>query len=133
MLPNDQRQWGKTLRNVGVSSYRIRQILQRYAPERIEANFELYRQRASETSIKNPGAYLAQAITEGWALPAQGSGAESGTSSLPTLEAKDTVSAAERDAYIEAGVSPEPFYSRGEGPNGEEQFMYLPNGPKRRR
>ena len=132
-LPNDQRRWAQTLQNVGISSYRTRQILRRYAPERIEANFELYRQRASKTSIKNPGGYLAQAITEGWALPTQGSGAESGTSSLPPLEAKDTVSAAERDAYIETGVPAGAFYSRGEGPSGEEQFMYLPNGPRHRR
>ena len=132
-LPKKQRRWGKTLQNVGISIYRTRQILRRYAPERIEANFELYRERASNIPIKNPGGYLAQAITEGWALPRKGSSDESGPASLPPLDAKDTVSTAERDAYIEAGVPAEQFYARGEGPSGEEQFMYLPEGPIRRR
>ena len=132
-LPEEQRRWARTLQNTGVSSYRIREILGRYSLARIEANFELYRQRASETPIRNPGGYLAQAITQGWALPGDDVGAGSGAASLPSLNERDMVSAARRDAYIAAGIPAGAFYRCPAASDGLPRFMYLPNGPGRRR
>jgi hypothetical protein len=53
--------------NVGVRPKATAQLLSRHSPERIRANFDLYRQRAAE--IRRPGAWLFVAIRDGYALP----------------------------------------------------------------
>ena len=56
---------GRKLVNVGIWPHRAKECLRRYAAERIEANFELYRERASE--VEDDGAWLCAAITDGYA------------------------------------------------------------------
>jgi hypothetical protein len=62
-----KRALGQKLANAGVWPRRIPELLGRYSAERIEANFQLYRQRAQE--VKKSGAWLAAAIEGGYALP----------------------------------------------------------------
>jgi len=54
---------------VGVWAGRIAELLSRFSTERIRANFQLYRRRAAEQTIRKPGAWLWKAITDGYALP----------------------------------------------------------------
>lgn len=61
-----KRELAQKLVNVGVWPRRVRECLRRYSADRIEANFELYRERAPE--IENDGAWLCAAITDGYAI-----------------------------------------------------------------
>jgi len=67
---------GQKLANVGVWPRRIPELLRRYSAERIEANFELFRRRTQSEVIQKPGAWLATAIDQGYALPGLASGQE---------------------------------------------------------
>jgi hypothetical protein len=68
-LPPEKRPLAEKLQNVGVWTGRIAEVLNRFSTDRIRSNFDLYRCRAAEQTIRNPGAWLYQAITEGYALP----------------------------------------------------------------
>jgi len=118
-----KRQLGQKLANVGVWPRRIPELLGGYSAERIEANFQLYRQRAPQ--IRNRGAWLAAAIEGGFALPSpskpsgepphDGSGsaegrAEGGRPALPEPGTK--VSEARRRELIEAGLAAEADFDR---------------------
>jgi hypothetical protein len=56
---------GRKLINAGVWPDRAKECLRRYSAPRIDANFELFRDRAPE--IEDHGAWLCAAITEGYA------------------------------------------------------------------
>jgi len=56
---------GRKLINAGVWPDRAKECLRRYSAPRIEANFELFRERAPE--IEDHGAWLCAAVTEGYA------------------------------------------------------------------
>jgi hypothetical protein len=60
-----KRSLGRKLINAGIWPNRAKECLQRYSASRIEANFELFRERAPE--IDDHGAWLCTAITEGYA------------------------------------------------------------------
>ncbi|PQJ26721.1 hypothetical protein BSZ35_19210 [Salinibacter sp. 10B] len=66
-----KRQLGQKLANAGVWPSSIPELLARHSAQRIEANFELFRERAP--SVKNQGAFLRAAIEEGYALPSPSS------------------------------------------------------------
>jgi hypothetical protein len=55
----------RKLTNAGVWPDRSKECLQRYSPARVEANFELFRERAPQ--IDDHGAWLCAAITDGYA------------------------------------------------------------------
>jgi hypothetical protein len=144
-LPSEKRDLAEKLQNVGVWAGRIAELLSRFSRGRIEANFELYRQRAAEQTIHKPGAWLNQAITEGYALPSPDSETpdsetpdpESIGGSLPPLEHQETVSEEKKDVYVAQGVGEDRFHrcpSRQAGPE-ERRFMYFApgeGGPTRR-
>jgi len=58
---------GEVLMNVGVRARCVPGLLTRFSAGRIEANLQLFRQRAP--AVKKPGAWLYAAITQGFALP----------------------------------------------------------------
>jgi len=68
-LPLEKRNLAEKLKNVGFWAGRIAEVLSRFTLERIRANFHLYRRRAAEQVIRNPGAWLYAAITDGCTLP----------------------------------------------------------------
>lgn len=131
-LSPEKRDLAEKLANVGVWTGRIAEILSHFSPERIRANFQLYRRRTAEQTIRKPGAWLSQAIAEGYALPNADSGENTGRSpekqgSLPPLEHKQTLSEAKKDAYVAQGVGKDRFHrcppSR-DRPD-EPRFMYF--------
>lgn len=154
-LPVEKRQLAKKLANVGVWAGRIAELLSRFSCDRIRANFQLYRRRAAEQTIRKPGAWLYKAITDGYVLPSSESetgdpsssskapsgkapagkapagGASAGPPSacgtLSSLEHKETVSEAEKDEYIAQGVSEERFHRclSGRGGGRGPQYMYF--------
>jgi hypothetical protein len=73
--------------NVGVRPRATAQLLSRHSPERIRANFDLYRQRAAE--IRRPGAWLYVAIRDGYALPRPEAG-DWGEKSIPEADSGDS-------------------------------------------
>jgi hypothetical protein len=138
---------GEKLVNAGVWPRRVKECLKRYSASRIEANFQLWRQRKNDPeapSIANDGAFLCKAITDGYACVRRESGQElpenepdsnsengpgqQGSSALPKPTHKQKVSPQEKTRLIEAhsGVDPEHFhrYRHGEAPS-EKQFLYL--------
>ncbi|MCS4048044.1 hypothetical protein GGQ04_003201 [Salinibacter ruber] len=128
LSPEKQELAGK-LANVGVWAGRIAEILSRFSRRRIQANFDLYRERAAEQIIRKPGAWLYEAITEGYAL--EPSGEEEPGEALkegpPALKHKETVSEAKKDAYVAQGVGEDRFHrclSRSGGGNGP-RYMYF--------
>jgi len=125
-LPAEKRDLAEKLANVGVWAGRIAEVLSRFSAERIRANFQLYRKRAAENTIRCGGAWLYQAITEGYILP--NSGTPAGASSTgSTPEHKQIVSPEEKEAYINQGIPKERFHrclSEQEG----TRFMYLEPG-----
>lgn len=136
-LPPKKQTLAEKLRNVGVWAGRIAELLSRFSPERIQANFELYRRRTAKQTIRKPGAWLYRAITDGYVLPTRPSTLQSSdppdspsastTSALPPLDHKQTVSEAEKDAYVRRGVDEEQFHrclTGGDGPN-DPRFMYF--------
>ncbi|WP_103017700.1 hypothetical protein [Salinibacter ruber] len=154
-LPVEKRQLAKKLANVGVWAGRVAELLSRFSCDRIRANFQLYRRRAAEQTIRKPGAWLYKAITDGYVLPSSESetgdpsstgkapagGASAGSPSscgtLSSLEHKETVSEAEKDEYIAQGVSEERFHRclSGRGGGRGPQYMYFDpeaGGPTRR-
>lgn len=129
-LPPEKQKLAQKLANVGVWGGRIAELLSRFSCTRIRANFELYRQRASEQVIVNPGAWLSQAIIDGYALSPSDSdtpGSTSTSGSLPPLEHKETVSEAKKDAYVAQGIDESRFHRclSGGRATGEPRFMYF--------
>ena len=130
--------------NVGLWAGRIAEVLSRFTLERIRANFELYRRRAAEQTIRKPGAWLHEAITEGYALEPSGEDGsgedglgEAPKGGLPALKHKETVSEAKKDAYVAQGTGEERFHRcpSGRDNSGERRYMYFDpevGGPKRR-
>jgi hypothetical protein len=147
-LPPEKQDLARKLSNVGVWAGRIADLLSRFSRGRIEANFQLYRQRAQEQTIRKPGAWLYEAITDGYALPngdalpgAQPGQSEEGSAGGPGRMAlpdhKETVSEAKKDAYLAQGVSEDRFHRclSSSSPASEPQFMYFSpeeGGPERR-
>lgn len=138
-LPPKKRKLAEKLQNVGIWAGRIAEILSRFSPERIQANFELYRRRARKQTIRKPGAWLYRAVTDGYVLPTRSSTPQSSdppdspsappstTSALPPPDHKQTVSEAEKDAYVRRGVDEQQFHrclTGGDGPNNP-RFMYF--------
>jgi hypothetical protein len=140
-LPSEKRDLAEKLQNVGVWAGRIAEFLSRFSTARIRANFELYRQRAARQTIHNSGAWLSQAIVEGYALPTDGSeesSLSSSTGSLPPLEHKQTISESEKESYVAQGVSEERFHRclSGRKDATGPRFMYFApdsGGPSARR
>jgi hypothetical protein len=141
-LPPKKRDLAEKLSNVGIWTGRIAEVLSRFSTERIRANFQLYRQRASGQAIRRPGAWLYKAITDGYALPdsnlsePEGSGAAV-PGSLPALEHKETLSEAKKDEYVAQGLDETRFHRcpSGRGQQGEARYMYFDpsiGGPERR-
>ncbi|MCS3856463.1 hypothetical protein GGP78_003166 [Salinibacter ruber] len=128
-LPPEKRQLAKKLANVGVWAGRIAEILSRFSRRRIQANFDLYRERAAEQTIRNPGAWLHEAIVEGYALEPSGEErpGEAPKEGPPGLKHKETVSEAKKDAYVAQGVGEDRFHRclSGSGAGDEPQFMYF--------
>jgi len=152
---------GRKLINVGVWPNRAKECLQRYSPVRVEANFELFRQRAPE--IDDPGAWLCAAITDGYAdlttagtseastsepkrAPGSGTSARTGHRETPSRQGrgdhpghKTKVSPEEKKRLVRRhdGVEAEHFhrFRHAERPT-EKQFLYLDpeeGGPTRKR
>lgn len=125
-LPAEKRDLAEKLANVGVWAGRIAEVLSRFSAERIRANFQLYRKRAAENTIRCGGAWLYQAITEGYILP--NSDTPAGASSTgSTPEHKQIVSPEEKEAYINQGIPKERFH-RCLSEQGGTWFMYLEPG-----
>ena len=134
----------RKLTNAGVWPDRAKECLRRYSLARVEANFELFRERAPE--IDDHGAWLCAAITDGYAdCSAQAESVQAkdgqldehsstgssetsppGTDSRP--DHKQKVTAEEKSALIRScvGVEPEHFhrYRCAESPS-EKQFLYF--------
>jgi hypothetical protein len=85
----EKRQLAKKLANVGVWAGRVAELLSRFSCDRIRANFQLYRRRAAEQTIRKPGAWLYKAITDGYVLPSSESetGDPSSTGKAPAGKA----------------------------------------------
>ncbi len=127
-LPPEKRNLAEKLANVGVWARRIAEVLSRYSKERIRANFQLYRRRAAENTIHSGGAWLYQAITEGYALPTQTTPTEASTSNSSGVpEHKEIVSEEQKEAYISRGISEKRFHRCLSSKKGA-QFMYLDHG-----
>ena len=127
-LPSEKQDLAEKLSDVSVWAGRIAELLSRFSAKRIWANFQLYRQRAAEQTIRKPGAWLWKAITDGYALsdcnldnssvdnpsvdePREGeSGETSVPGSLPPLEHKEIVSEAKKDRYVSQGTSEDRFH-----------------------
>jgi hypothetical protein len=141
-LPPEKRDLAEKLSNVGIWAGRIAEVLSRFSVQRIRANFQLYRRRSAEQTIRKPGAWLYKAITDGYALPDSSlSEPEDNGSivpgSLPPLQHKETVSETEKDQYVAQGISEKQFHrclSDQSSPD-EPRFMYFDpdvGGPDRR-
>jgi hypothetical protein len=129
-LPPEKQDLAEKLTNVGVWAGRITEILSRFSCNRIRANFQLYRRRATEQKIRKPGAWLSQAIVDGYALPSSDPdtpGSASTNGSLPPLEHKETLSEAKKDAYVAQGIDESCFHRclSGERSVSDPQFMYF--------
>ncbi len=141
-LPPEKRDLADKLSNVGIWAGRIAEVFSRFSTGRIRANFELYRRRSAEETIRSPGAWLYAAITDGYALPDSNADKPEGKSSealgtLPPLEHKETLSEAKKDAYVAQGISEKRFHRCPSGRCGpdEVRFMYFDpevGGPTRR-
>jgi hypothetical protein len=131
-LPAEKRELAQKLANVGVWAGKIAEVLSRFSAERIRTNFQLYRRRTAEQEIRCHGAWLYQAITEGYALPNSDTPETSANNSAP--DHKETVSEEEKKIYTNRGVPKERFH-RCPSNGSEVRFMYFdPNvgEPKRR-
>ncbi len=129
-LPPEKQELAQKLANVGVWAGRIAELLSRFSCSRIRANFQLYRRRAPEQTIRKPGAWLYEAVTEGYALQSSGEdgpGGPSKESSLPSLEHKETVSRAEKEEYTAQGIPKDRFHRCLSGPSGGNgpRYMYF--------
>ena len=141
-LPPEKQDLAEKLSNVGIWAGRIAEVLTRFSAERIRVNFQLYRQRSAEQTIRKPGAWLYAAITDGYALPGSspdesGGSVSAAPGSLPPLEHKETLSEAKKDAYVAQGIDEERFHRCPSGRSGPEErrFMYFDpavGGPERR-
>jgi hypothetical protein len=141
-LPPEKQDLAEKLSNVGIWAGRIAEVLSRFSTERIRVNFQLYRQRSAEQTIRKPGAWLYAAITDGYALPDSSPDESEGSvsaapGSLPPLQHKETVSEAKKDAYVAQGIDEERFHRCPSGRSGPEErwFMYFDpavGGPERR-
>ena len=142
-----KRELAQKLMNVGVWPRRVRECLRRYSADRIEANFELYRERAPE--IEDDGAWLCAAITDGYAIGRHrqetsgnrengapegseegGGGSSSQThGSVPTLPShKEKISARRKQMLIRRhpGAKGDHFhrFRHAESPD-KKQFLYF--------
>lgn len=131
-LPPEKRDLAEKLSNVGIWAGRIAEVLSRFSTQRIQANFQLYRRRSAEQTIRKPGAWLYKAIAEGYALPDSKLDeperrASTATGTLPPLEHKDTLSEAKKDAYVVQGIGEEHFHRcpSGRGGPNKLRFMYF--------
>jgi hypothetical protein len=69
-LPEQKQSLAQKLVNAGVWPDRVRECLRRYSAPRVAANFKLWRTRKNDPEapeIKNDGAWLCMAITDGYA------------------------------------------------------------------
>ena len=139
----------RKLTNAGVWPERATECLRRYSPARIEANFELFRERAPE--IDDHGAWLCAAITDGYAnctTPTESDQADENSSLQPSEAAatgpgsppnhKQKVSAEEKRAAIQNSpkVKSGHFHRyRHAQSSTEKEFIYFDpreGGPDRR-
>jgi hypothetical protein len=142
-LPPEKQAVAEKLANVGVWPERIAEVLKRFCPERIEANFQLFRQRAAEQTLHSPGAWLYRAITQGFAGYTAGSTASDASGSphdVPhsdderlRLEDRTRVSEAVKAAYVHRGTPESAFHLCK--PGSAKPYMYFDpdgEGPTRR-
>jgi hypothetical protein len=139
-IPPDQRPLARKLLNVGVWPRRIPALLRRFSAGRIEANFHLYRQRATEETIHRPGAWLNRAITQGFAPYTTGADTDTPSDQLvandkplPPLTDKTRVSEAVKSAYVDRGTPESAFHLCK--PGSAKPYMYFDpegDGPTRR-
>jgi hypothetical protein len=125
---------GQKLVNAGVWPERAKECLNRYSERRIEANFQLYRQRAPE--IDDDGAWLCAAITDGYAdltsSPSKSHAGDTDSTSeqagpLPPLDHKETLSEVKKDAYVAQGIDEGRFHRCPPSQHrpDETRFMYF--------
>lgn len=128
-LSPEQRTLAQKLSNVGVWLRVIPRLIRRYSPERIRANFQLFRTRSSKDSIARPGAWLYAAITQGYALPISGDDdPSSDEATLPALTHKAMVSEDDKNTYVGRGIAEERFRRCLGGENRDPRvnwFMYF--------
>jgi hypothetical protein len=130
-----KRELGQKLANVGVWPRRIPELLRTFSAERIEENFEYYRQEARKREIFNPGAWLNDAITKGYAT-SSGKGSRSDASrgksqdedkslNVPTPGTK--VPEPRKEALIQNGKAEKRDFEKTFPEGGVPQFIYQAN------
>jgi hypothetical protein len=142
-LSPEKQAVAQKLGNVGVWPGRIAEVVERFSVGRIEANFQLFRQRMQEQEIRKPAAWLYQAITQGFAgyTAAHASsdahdrpGATSDEEgALPPLSDRSRVSEAVKSAYVQRGTPESAFHLCK--PGSANPYMYFDpegEGPSRR-
>ncbi len=129
-LPPEKQDLAQKLANVGVWAGHIADLISRFSCSRIRANFQLYRRRAAEQTIRKPGAWLYKAITEGYVLQPSGEESPNGPSkegSLSPPEHKEAVSEEKKEALVDRGIPEEQFHRCLSGPGGGNgpRYMYF--------
>jgi len=146
----EKRELGRKLVNAGVWPERAKECLRRYSTARIEANFELYRERKNSSEAPRPeddGAWLCAAITDGYAsnsyrsdshksnsypTRSQAGGPEApsgpaGSGPTASPEHKQKISPREKATLIQKDLASEKDFHRfrhGDSPT-EKQFLYF--------
>lgn len=141
-LSAQQKQMVRRLVNCGVWPRRARAFVRRFSRERIQLNFEYYRARA--TVVQNSGAYLAQAISEGYRLPPADPNSSAGFSSddgsegcdpkgsqsqgaCPTLSPGDVVGESRKQSLIASGRATPTDFTRCDSRRREKTYIYRLN------
>jgi hypothetical protein len=136
-----KRELGQKLANVGVWPRRIPEILRTFSAERIELNFEYFRQEAMRRTIRKPGGWLYAAITRGYRTPSQ-NGETSGSAgpssdrnpepphpdtgpSVPEPGTK--VPEPRKEALIQSGKAKKRDFEKTFPEGGVPQFIYQAN------
>jgi hypothetical protein len=145
-LSAEEQTLAEKLLNVGIWAQRAKECLSRYSLARVEANFQLWRRRKNDPEspqIKNDGAFLCEAITNGYANTENQSvsdspEAEPSSDLLTTPNHKQKVSPEEKKRLLrthpEIEASHFHRFRHGDTPT-EKQFLYLDpasGGPTRR-
>jgi hypothetical protein len=123
-LDSTEQDLAEKLVNAGVWRRRAVALARRFSPDRIEANFEYFREYPSP--VESPGAFLNRAITQGYVLPSSSATgttdngrqalakeAQSGSCPAPGSKVKES----RREALIESGKATEQDFTRCLSPN----------------
>ena len=123
-LNSTERDLAEKLVNAGVWRRRAVALARRFSSDRIEANFEYFREYPSP--VESPGAFLNRAITQGYVLPSSSATgtpdngrraltkeAQSGSCPAPGSKVKES----RREALIESGKATKDDFTRCLSPN----------------